>query len=182
MYGTHTHALRRRPLALLLCALSLAAAACDGSQAPPPDDRPQITLEKIRDQIDGEMVGGIPDPKDPNKKTRWWFNPDEPKEITIVEQQSEGDRATIVIDMKTRSSPRANRKRVLSGRMRLHYELQSGLVLRQWEIVKIDNISFKDEFVPEEKQEEKQGEKQDGKPGKPEEKPAAPQRKEAANN
>ena len=84
--------------------------------------------------------------------------------------------------MKTRSSPRANRKRVLSGRMRLHYELQSGLVLRQWEIVKIDNISFKDEFVPEEKQEEKQGEKQDGKPGKPEEKPAAPQRKEAANN
>ncbi|MDT7603620.1 MAG: hypothetical protein QOF61_1617, partial [Acidobacteriota bacterium] len=29
-----------------------------------------------------------------------------------------------------------------SGQLRLHYELQSGLVLRSWEIVQVENISF----------------------------------------
>ena len=44
--------------------------------------------------------------------------------------------------MKTHTVPRARNPRGLSGQLRLHYRLQSGLVLRQWEIVEVENVSF----------------------------------------
>lgn len=128
---------------LLLLLLSALAGACEG--APPPEDRhPEITLEKIREDINGERVS-VPPEDGTSEPTIWRFYFNEPKEIEIVEKQLAGDKATFVIDMRTRTSPRAEQQGItkkLAGRLRLHYELQTGLVLRKWEIVRIENISF----------------------------------------
>jgi hypothetical protein len=101
-------------------------------------------LETIREDINGKRVevpaeGGALEP------SSWRFYPSEPKEVEILEKQLAGDRATFVVDLRTRTSPRAEQQGItkkLAGRLRLHYELQSGLVLRKWEIVRIENISF----------------------------------------
>lgn len=128
---------------LLLLSLSALAGACGGG--PPPEDRrPEITLESIREDLNGQRVS-VPAEGDTSEPSSWRFFPNEPKEIEILEKQVAGDRATFLIDLRTRTSPRAEqqgRTRRLAGRLRLHYELQSGLVLRKWEIVRIENISF----------------------------------------
>ncbi|MCA1636720.1 MAG: hypothetical protein LC802_24415 [Acidobacteria bacterium] len=123
--------------------MSALAVACEGGK-PPETPRPEITLENIREDINGEWVevpaeGGAAEP------SSWRFDRSEPKEIEIVEKQLAGNKATFVIDMRTRTSPRAEQqgsKKKLAGRLRLHYELQSGFVLRKWEIVWVENISF----------------------------------------
>ncbi|HEX8474878.1 MAG TPA: hypothetical protein VF666_12675 [Pyrinomonadaceae bacterium] len=128
---------------LLLLLSALAGASCEGG--PPPEDlRPEITVETIREDINGERVevlaeGGASEP------SSWQFYGPEPKEIEILEKQVAGDRATLVIDMRTRTSPRSEQQgntKKLAGKLRLHYELQSGLAMRKWEIVQIENISF----------------------------------------
>ena len=134
----------RREFSLLpLLLLSALAGACEGG--PPPEDRrPEITVEKIREDINGRQVS-VPAEGDASEPSSWRFYPNEPKEIEIVEKQLAGDKATLVIDMRTRTSPRSEQQGVtkkLAGRLRLHYELQSGLALRKWEIVGIENISF----------------------------------------
>lgn len=134
---------RRACSLLLLLFLSALAGACEGGP-PPENPRPEITLEKIREDINGKQVevraeGGASEPP------IWRFYPDEPKEIEIIEKQLAGDQASFVIDMRTRTSPRSEEKgytKRLAGRLRLHYELQSYFVLRKWEIVRIENISF----------------------------------------
>jgi hypothetical protein len=133
---------RAFPLLLLLI-LSALAGACEGG--PPPEDRlPEITLENIRADLNGKRVE-VPAEGDASEPSSWRFFPNEPKEIEIIEQQLAGDKATFVIDLRTRTSPRSEQQGVikkLAGRLRLHYELQTGLVLRKWEIVRIENISF----------------------------------------
>jgi len=122
---------------------ALAGAACEGGP-PPEDPRPEITLESIREDLNGQRVS-VPAEGDASEPSSWRFFPNEPKEIEIVEKQLAGDRATFLIDLRTRSSPRAEQQgitRRLAGRLRLHYELQTGFVLRKWEIVRIENISF----------------------------------------
>jgi hypothetical protein len=134
---------RRAFSLLLLLFLSALAGACEGGQ--PPEDRlPEITLEDIREDLDGERVS-LPAEGDASEPSSWRFFPNEPKEIEIVEKQLAGEQATFVIDLRTRTSPRAEQQGItkrLAGRLRLHYELQTGLVLRKWEIVRIENISF----------------------------------------
>jgi len=134
----------RRELSLILILLlSALAGACEYGQ-PPEDQRPEITVEKIRESINGHRVG-VPAEDDTSEPSSWRFFTDEPKEIEIVEKQLAGDKATLVIDMRTRTSPRAEQQGItkkLAGRLRLHYELQSGFALRTWEIVRIENISF----------------------------------------
>jgi hypothetical protein len=134
----------RRTLPLLsLLFLSVLAAACE-SGPPPEDKRPEITLEKIREGLNGKYVE-VPAEDDASKPTHWRFFPGEPKEIKILETQLSGERATVTIDLLTRTSPRSEEqgyKKKLAGRLRLHYELQTGFALRTWEIVRIDNISF----------------------------------------
>ncbi len=128
---------------LLLLFLSALAGACEGGQ-PPEDRRPEITVEKIREDINGQRVS-VPAEDGASEPSSWRFYPNEPKEIEIVERQLAGDKATLVIDMRTRTSPRAEQQGItkkLAGRLRLHYELQSGFVLRKWEIVQVENISF----------------------------------------
>ena len=134
---------RREFSLLLLILLSALAAACEGG--PPPEDRlPEITLETIREDINGKQVE-VPAEDGASEPSSWRFFPNEPKEIEIVEKQLAGDKATFVIDLRTRTSPRAEQQGItkkLAGRLRLHYELQTGFVLRKWEIVRIENISF----------------------------------------
>ncbi len=128
---------------LLLLFLSALAGACEGGQ-PPEDQKPEITLESIREDLNGKRVR-VPAESDTSEPSNWRFFPNEPKEIEILEKQLEGDRATFVIDLRTRTSPRAEQQgttKKLAGKLRLHYELQSGFALRTWEIVRIENISF----------------------------------------
>ena len=128
---------------LLLVGLLACGGACTGGGSSPPadDQRPEITAEKIREDINGERVK-VPPAEGITESRSWGFYRNEPKEIEIVEKQLDGDSATIVIDMRTGSAPQAEKPKKLSGRLRLHYRLEKGLVLRQWEIVEIDNLSF----------------------------------------
>lgn len=126
----------------LLVGLLLCANACAGGETPPPaDDRPEITAETIREHINGERVR-VPAEDGDSQSRNWRFERDEPKEIEIVEKQLAGDTAIVVINLRTGNAPRAEKSRKLSGQLRLHYKLEKGWALRQWEIVKIDNISF----------------------------------------
>ncbi len=60
----------------------------------------------------------------------------------------EGERATIIIDIKTNSSPGARSPRYLAGQIRTKWELQTGWALRTWEIVETENISMKYKNLP----------------------------------
>jgi hypothetical protein len=136
----------RRRLTLALLPLLLAA-ACGGSRQQQPsaqDQRPEINLETIKRDINGRWVDGRVPAADGKSQPRGWaFAPEEPKQIEIVDQKIEGDSATFLINMQTRSAPRSHEPLSLSGQLRLHYELQSGLVFRTWEIVRVENVSFK---------------------------------------
>ena len=134
---------RRAFSLLLLLFLSALVGACHGG--PPPEDRrPEITLESIREDINGKQVS-VPAEDGASEPSSWRFYLNEPKEIEILEKQLAGNQATFVIDMRTRTSPRSEQQgytKRLAGRLRLHYELQSYFVVRKWEIVRIENISF----------------------------------------
>lgn len=134
---------RRAFSLLLLLLLSTLAGGCEGGQ-PPEDQRPEITLETIREDINGKRVS-VPAEGGASELSSWRFAHSEPKEIEVLEKQLAGDQATFVIDLRTRTSPRSEQQgytKKLAGRLRLHYELQSGFALRKWEIVRIENISF----------------------------------------
>jgi hypothetical protein len=127
--------------------LTACVAACGGGQpsanSAAADARPDIKLDNIKNDINGRWVevpsaDGKSKPLDP-----WVFDPGEPKQIEIVEQKIEGDTATFLVNMQTHTGPRSRNPMSLSGQLRLHYRLDSGLVFRSWEIDDIDNISFK---------------------------------------
>ena len=133
----------RRQFPLLLFLLSALVVACERRQ-PPEDLRPEITVENIPEDINGQRVS-VPAEVGSLKPSSWRFFLKEPKEIEVLEKQIAGDKATLVIDLRTRTSPRAEQqgiKKELAGRLRLHYELKSYFVVRKWEIVRIENISF----------------------------------------
>jgi len=87
-------------------------------------------------------VRGVPEETNSAEPISWSFDEDEPKEFSILDKQVEGDKATVVIDIKTRSAPGARNPRQLSGKIRLHYELETGWVLRQWVVAEAENISM----------------------------------------
>lgn len=128
---------------LLLLAAACAMVACGGGgkQTSAQDERPPLNLEIIRRDINGRGVE-TPSADGKSKPIGWVFVGSEPKEIEIVDQKIEDERATFLINMKTRTAPNSRNPRHLAGQLRLHYELQSGLILRQWEIVEIENVSF----------------------------------------
>lgn len=136
-------------MSLVLPVMLLCCAACAPSpQSSASDARPEITDEKIRDSIVGNMVENVPEENNRARPINWTFLSIEPKEFSVLEKRMEGDRATVVVDMKTRSADWAENKRELWGKLRLHYELQTELVLRKWRIVRIENIDMKYRVEP----------------------------------
>lgn len=137
-------------VALLGCAPS---SSSDGgkqneSVASAPENFLELTEETIRERINNAYVRDVPDETGANKPISWRFNEDEPKEFTVVEKQIEGARATIILDIKTHTSPDSRSPRHLAGQIRTKWELQTGWVLRRWEIVETENISMKYQNLP----------------------------------
>jgi hypothetical protein len=125
--------------------LLLLATACGGGaqQQSAGDQLPEITLDSLREDLNGEWVK-VPAADGKSKPlSPWVFSRDEPKEIKILERKVEGDTGTFLIEMQTHTAPKSKNHYSLSGQLRLHYRLDSGLVLRKWEIDQIENISFK---------------------------------------
>ena len=141
-------------LALLLtCSFGCAPPSSqgDGKQngsAPVSDELPELTEEIIKEQINETRVWEVPEESGAAEPITWNFDEDEPKEIAVVEKQMEGERATIVLDIKTRSAPGWRNPRSLAGQIRTEWELKTGWALRKWEIVRTENISMKYKNLP----------------------------------
>ena len=140
-----------RKLAALIVAVVLALAI--GCGGPGPDDTsteglPELTDELIRERLNGVRFGPIPPEEGNGEPISWRFFFDEPKEITIVEKNIQGTSANIVLDIKTTSSPRSREPRHLAGRIRTEWQLNSGMVLRQWEVVRTENLTVKYRNLP----------------------------------
>ena len=139
-------------LSLLLGVMLLAAVACgpastqgDASTA---GDVLEITDETIHERINDARIHDVPEENGAAQPISWNFIQSEPKEIKVVDKKVEGNRATIVLDIKTNSSPRSREQRYLAGQIRTEWQLRSGMVLRQWEIVDTENISMKYRNLP----------------------------------
>jgi hypothetical protein len=141
-------------LALLLtCSFGCAPSSSqgDGNQsgsATASNDLPEITEEMIRERINDAGIREVPEENGIAEPISWSFDEEEPKEIAVVEKQMEGERATIVLDIKTRSASNMRNPRYLAGQIRTEWELKTGWVLRKWEIVKTENISMKYRNLP----------------------------------
>ena len=139
-------------LALLLaCSFGCAPSASPGNGQQNPSasgEIPEITDEKIRGEINDVYIREVPEESGTGEPISWRIDEDEPKEFTIVEKQTQGDRATIVIDIKTQSAPGARNPRYLAGQIRTKWELETGWALRTWEIVETENISMKYKNLP----------------------------------
>ena len=137
-------------LALLLaCSCAPSSSQGDGkSSASGSDDRPELTEEVIRERINETWVRNVTPENGTSEPISWSFDENEPKEIAVVEKHVEGRHATIVLDIKTSSAPRARNQRYLAGQIRTEWELQTGWVLRRWEIVNTENISMKYKDLP----------------------------------
>ncbi len=137
---------------LLACSFGCAPSSqSDGKQndsAPASNDIPEITEEMIRERINGTRVRKVPEENAAAEPIGWTFDEDEPKEIGIVEKQINGIRATVVLDIKTSSAKYSRDQRSLAGKIRIDWELQTGWMLRKWEIVNIENISMKYKNLP----------------------------------
>lgn len=111
-------------------------------------DLPEITEETIRERINDARVRDVPEENGAGEPISWSFYNEEPKEIRVVEKQMKGERATIILDIKTQSAPNARTPRRLAGQIRTKWELQTGWALRRWEIVETENISMKYKNLP----------------------------------
>ena len=156
--------LQRNPRAIflpfLVLGLALLAASISGCGGPAPGggdgtersstsgDVPELTDEVIKERINYSYVRNIPEETGASEPISWSFVSNEPREITVVERKMEGNRATLILDIKTSSSPRARSQRSLAGQIRTEWALRTGWVLRQWEIVDTENISMKYKNLP----------------------------------
>src|SRR5881392_1413264 len=77
------------------------------SSGPGSTDIPELTDDVIRERINNAWVSDVPAENGTSQTISWGFAENEPKEIAIVEKQIDGTHATVVLDIKTGSSPRA---------------------------------------------------------------------------
>lgn len=139
---------------LLVMALLLSSFGCapSSSSSTRPDSAStaplEITEETIHERINNARVRDVPEENGASEPISWNFIHSEPKEIAVVDKQVDGDKATIVLDIKTSSSPRSREQRYLAGQIRTEWELRTGWVLRKWEIVDTENISMKYRNLP----------------------------------
>jgi hypothetical protein len=122
-------------------------AARSGS-SPVSDAVPELSDDTIRERINNAYVRKVPEESGAGEPIGWSFSFEEPKDITVVEKQIEGNHATLLLDVKTGTGPRARQPRYLAGQIRTQWELRTGWVLRQWEIVDVENISMKYKNLP----------------------------------
>jgi hypothetical protein len=119
----------------------------DGT-ASDPAAMPELTDDVIRERINDGFVRNIPEENGAADPISWRFYESEPKEIQIIDKQVDGTRATVVLDIKTSSSPGTRNPRQLAGQIRTEWKLETGWVLRKWEIVRTENISMKYKNLP----------------------------------
>jgi hypothetical protein len=133
--------------ALAGCGQAPAPASSSGSNALVPaagtgvqkSDRPEVTSEKILRDVVGKVVpisevGGL------GPSTEWTFDPDEFRQVNILERRLEQDALTIVIFMTTKNNPRPDEDSVqVSGKLQLRYEWRGN----QWTLTGIENLTFR---------------------------------------
>ena len=119
-----------------------------GSAAADPNAAPELTDEIINERINYAWIRDVPEENKAGDPIFWNFDHSEPKEIKVIDKQVNGNHATIVLDITTRSSPGTRNPRQLSGQIRTEWELRTGWVLRQWEIAGTENISMKYKNLP----------------------------------
>jgi hypothetical protein len=90
--------------------------------------RPVITLEKITKDIVGNKTGYD------IIRDSWTVAQEELRQITIVESTNEGDKANILVDIKTADSSEKG-----AGRLRLYYKWNAN----KWSLGKVENLTFK---------------------------------------
>ena len=135
---------------ILLIILTIGCGPDSGTQGSsgPSGDAPELTEQLINERINEVRVWDVPEENGNGKEIVWNFDEDEPKEIKVVERQDDGNKATIVLDIRTMSSPRAREPRYLAGQIRTEWELRTGWALRRWEITDVENISMKYKNTP----------------------------------
>ncbi len=136
---------------LLTCSFGCAPSPSqgDGKQNPSGStDLPELTKEIIDERINDARIYEVLPEGGTGEPISWSFDEDEPKEIAVVEKEIDGERATIVLDIKTSSAPRSSNQRHLTGQISTEWELRTGWVLRKWEIVRTENISMKYKNLP----------------------------------
>ncbi len=133
---------------LLACSAGCAPNSSPGDGSQSSNDLPELTEEIIRERINDTGVWNVPEENGAADLISWNFDEDEPKEIAVIEKQMEGNRATIVLDIKTRSASNMRNPRSLAGQIRTEWELKTGWALRKWEIVRTENISMKYKNLP----------------------------------
>lgn len=109
---------------------------------------PELSKAVIDERINDARVYDVAPENGTGDTIAWSFDEDEPKEITVVDQELNGESATIVLDIKTSSAPYARVQRHLAGQIRTFWKLRTGWVLRRWEIVNTENISMKYRDLP----------------------------------
>jgi len=109
---------------------------------------PELTKEVIEERINDAGIWEVLPESGTGEPISWRFDDDEPKEIVVVDQQIDGSKATLILDIKTQSAPRSSNLRLLSGQIRTDWRLETGWVLRRWEIVETENISMKYRDLP----------------------------------
>lgn len=112
------------------------------------NDIPEITDEKLREEINDVYLREVPEETGAGETISWRVDEAEPKEFTVLEKKLEGNRATIVLDLKTGTAPNAPSPKYLAGQIRTKWELQTGWAMRKWEIVESENISMKYKNLP----------------------------------
>lgn len=111
-------------------------------------DIPELTDETVRQGINGTRGRNIPEENGAGDPIVWNFFLNKPLEIRVVDKQIIGTHATLILNIKTGSSPGTRNPRKLYGQIRTEWQLQTGWVLCRWEIVDTENISMKYKNLP----------------------------------
>lgn len=133
---------------LLACSFGCAPAADQKSSGSVSNESPELTDEVIRARINDARVWKVPEENGTAEPITWSFDEDEPKEIVVVEKNIDGARANVILDIKTRSAAYVHNPRSLAGQIRTEWKLETGWVMRRWEIVRTENISMKYKNIP----------------------------------
>ena len=112
------------------------------------NDLPEITDEILQREINDIYIREVHEENGAGEPISWRIDEDEPRDFTVVDKQIEGERATIVLDIKTQSAPRSREPKYLAGQIRTIWKLETGWALRTWEIVETENVSLKYKNLP----------------------------------